>query len=102
MQGGAVGTGAGHALEAQRHQYDQRDGLEAGKENRAPAQDRIAVGEQMHRQQRLPRPTLMPDKQPQDHDRAGEQAQHFGTAPRMALADLGNTQQQGGQADDHQ
>ncbi|MNE19780.1 hypothetical protein D3C80_1128740 [compost metagenome] len=56
----------------------------------------------MHGQQRFSRPSLVDDEQPQHQHRTSEQRQHLGTAPRMALADLGDAQQQCCQPDDHQ
>ena len=102
VQRRAVSAGTGHRLIPQRHQHRQGNRLEAGEKDRAPAQHRTAVGKQMHRQQRLPRPALVPDKHRQRHQRTGQQAQHLIVTPVMALADFGDAQQQGREADDHQ
>ena len=102
VQGRAVGTGAGHALVTQGHQHGQGNRLETGDKNRAPAQHRAAVGKQVHGQQRLSRPAFVPHKRSQRQQGAGQQPQHLIVMPRMALADFGDAQQQGGQADDHQ
>ncbi|MNP74985.1 hypothetical protein D3C76_1719530 [compost metagenome] len=44
----------------------------------------------------------MPDEQRQAQHRAQQQCEDFTAAPGMTLAHLGDAQQQGGQAKDHQ
>ena len=102
MQGGAVGAATGDGLETQRHQHDQRDRLEAGEENRAPAQHRAAIGEQMHGQQRLWRAPFVEHEHHQCQQRDAQQGDDLIIAPAATLANFGNAQQQRTEADDHQ
>ncbi|CRQ48515.1 hypothetical protein PAERUG_E15_London_28_01_14_03632 [Pseudomonas aeruginosa] len=102
MQRGAVGAGAGNALVAQRYQHGQRDGLEAGEERNQPTEGGGADGEQLHRHQRFAEAPLLGDEQQQGERRQGEQAEQRRVAPGCALADLGDGQEQRGEAHHHQ